>query len=266
MPTPELNKALAAFQADLPPVSKNARADMGTFVNAYADLEAVYHAALPLLGKHGLAFTAVTTIRDDGHQAMVYALLHESGEERGGEILLPDKAPPQQVGSAITYWRRYCLCAVTGLAPGGEDDDGKAAGEAKPARVKRVRTAHGDPEHRALVRPTAAERARPADRSRGPVPEGENLWQDQPPPPGAGGKGKIPAIQMHFERLLGKDHDRSVRLGYVATLTGHAVTSTNDLTDDEQAGLLTLLGKCKNREALEAARKHADEGTQEATT
>jgi hypothetical protein len=35
---------------------------------------------------------------------------------------------PQQLGSAITYARRYCLLAVTGLAPDdGSDDDAQAA-------------------------------------------------------------------------------------------------------------------------------------------
>ena len=44
----------------------------------------------------------------------------------------------QQVGSAITYGRRYGLCAMAGVASADEDDDGNAAaatrGEARGAR------------------------------------------------------------------------------------------------------------------------------------
>jgi hypothetical protein len=59
---------------------------------------------------------------------LAYAVLHESGEERSGEYPLPDptSARPQDIGSAITYARRYSFCAVTGLVT-EEDDDGNLA-------------------------------------------------------------------------------------------------------------------------------------------
>ena len=131
-PTPELNKALAAFQAELPHVAKGNTADTGSYRYDYADIEDVFGTVLPRLGKHGLAFTAVVTIRDDGQRVLDYALVHASGEERGGCYPLPGQATAQQMGSAITYARRYSLLAVTGVAPGGEDDDGKAASDAPP--------------------------------------------------------------------------------------------------------------------------------------
>src|SRR5262249_11286771 len=94
VPTPELNKALAAFQAELPHVAKAATADTGSYRYDYADLEDVSRVVLPLLGKHGLAWSAWTELRDDGRQVLAYALAHASGEERGGQYLLPppDKA------------------------------------------------------------------------------------------------------------------------------------------------------------------------------
>jgi hypothetical protein len=60
-------------------------------------------------------------------------------------------------------------------------------------------------------------------------------------------------IVRHFERL--GVADRGIRLGYTHALTGHAVTSTSELTDDEQKLLLEVLSKCKNRDALDQQSK-----------
>jgi ribosomal protein S20 len=59
--------------------------------------------------------------------------LHTSGEKVSGEYPLPTGGSPQALGSAITYARRYCLCAVTGVAA-DDDDDGAAATEHHNAR------------------------------------------------------------------------------------------------------------------------------------
>jgi hypothetical protein len=216
-PTPELNKALAAFQAELPHVAKGNTADTGSYKYDYADIEDVFGTVLPCLGRHGLAFTAVVTIRDDGQRVLDYALLHASGEERGGCYPLPGQATAQQMGSAITYARRYSLLAVTGVAPGGEDDDGKAASDAHPA---------------------------PVESGRGETPL-------QQPVPFA------TATVGHFKRL--GIPDRDVQLGYIAALTGHAVTTPRDLTADEKTTLLEVLSKCRNREALDQQAKARQE-------
>jgi hypothetical protein len=204
MPTPELNKALAAFQAELPPVAKAATADTGSYRYDYADLEDVSKVVLPLLGKHGLAFTACPGVRDDGKQVLAYALVHASGEERCGQYLLPDKASAQQMGSAITYARRYSLLAVTGVAPGGEDDDGHAAQGAE------MKTAHGDPQHVRLRQPEPAERVngrRPATRSNS---QGQNQWQDLPPEdqPGSATEQQVRGISITYSKMGFKTADR----------------------------------------------------------
>ena len=173
MPTPELNKALAAFQAELPRVAKGNTADTGSYSYAYADIEDVFGTVLPRLGKHGLAFTAVVTIRDDGQRVLDYALVHASGEERGGCYPLPGQATAQQMGSAITYARRYSLLAVTGVAPGGfavvvlaacgirpGRDPVAAAGAVRRGRGRASQTArHHRPGHAARV-PSRAHRPR----------------------------------------------------------------------------------------------------------
>lgn len=139
MTTPEtLAAALAAVQAELPPIDKarTAKVEMkggGSYSYTYADLASISEAVLPLLARHGLAFLCRPALTDQGF-GLWYSLLHVSGEREDGFYPLPSNGTPQAVGSAITYARRYVLCAVTGVAP--EDDDGQAAQrEAERPRV-----------------------------------------------------------------------------------------------------------------------------------
>jgi ERF superfamily len=133
-PTPKLNAALARVQADLPRITKDAHADIKGEKNGrpfvikydYADLTAISDLILPLLGKNGLAFSTRPTLVD-GKFVLVYNLLHESGEQLDGIFPLASSGKPQELGGLITYYRRYALCAVTGVAPGGEDNDAATA-------------------------------------------------------------------------------------------------------------------------------------------
>jgi hypothetical protein len=129
----ELAKALAEVQQALPVISKEQTADTGTYSYEYADLTAISKPLLKLLGEHGLSFLAKPTLQD-GAFVLAYSLLHVSGEREDGLYPLPMGGNPQSIGSAISYGRRYCLCAVTGVAPGGSDDDGVAA-SAIPAQT-----------------------------------------------------------------------------------------------------------------------------------
>lgn len=171
-----LPAALAAFQAELPPVHKDAAAVVAgekdgrkyTYGYKYAGLDNIVAIVLPLLGKHGLSFAAFPTLSDNGF-VLRYQLLHESGGALAGDYPLPDptRTKPQAVGSAITYARRYALCAATGIAP-DEDDD---AEEAEREYV---------PETRADGSATEAEQAR---MNRGPVPGTQRLNGTPPDDP-----------------------------------------------------------------------------------
>jgi hypothetical protein len=138
-----LDAAMAYLQTHLPRVAKGETAEItGTTKDGrpftkkydYAQLDDVSEAILPLLGRLGLSWrTCPTLVHLEGEQGyrfvLQYALKHVNGDVIEGMWPLPDRADPQAVGSVITYARRYCLCAVTGLAPGG-DDDGTAGREA----------------------------------------------------------------------------------------------------------------------------------------
>lgn len=130
--------ALAAFQESCPSVSKGntaqVKSDKGSYSYKYADLTDITEVALPALAKQGLSWTARPMMTEHGF-VLRYALLHEAGHREEGDYPLadPSRFTAQQIGSYLTYSRRYALCAITGIAPGGDDDDGDRASNAVAA-------------------------------------------------------------------------------------------------------------------------------------
>lgn len=130
-----INGALAELQTQLPRISKDLTAKVKSertgaqYTYSYADLAQISREVLPLLGKVGLSFTSRPTLQD-GKFVLAYELRHVSGEMLDGVYPLPERGSPQEIGGAITYARRYCLCAVTGVAPDDDDHDAVAAEKA----------------------------------------------------------------------------------------------------------------------------------------
>ena len=91
------------------------------FKSKYADLAAIFDAARKPLSANGLAI--VQTIGDG---VLHTRLLHTSGQWIASEHPLPMSGKPQEIGSALTYARRYSLSALLGIAA-DEDDDANAA-------------------------------------------------------------------------------------------------------------------------------------------
>lgn len=136
--TGKIAQALADFQADMPAVAKNKKAEVptksgGKYTYTYADLADISAQAMPLLRKNGLAFSACPRRSDHGYE-LVGLLLHISGESLQGALPLHGNQP-QEIGSALTYARRYLLGCMTGLVT-DDDDDGAAANEAPRTEPK----------------------------------------------------------------------------------------------------------------------------------
>lgn len=132
-----LAKALAAFQKDLPKVGKDKTAKMGTYSYTYADLGSLTHTVVPLLVKHGLSFVTTPRVTEGGGYELVGRLIHVSGESLEGALPIYGRQP-QEIGSAITYARRYLLGCMTGVVT-EDDDDGKAATKATPTKSEPAR-------------------------------------------------------------------------------------------------------------------------------
>jgi hypothetical protein len=78
-----------------------------------------------ILAKHALAVSQPTMVTANG-LVLVTRLMHKSGEFIESSYPLPSGGKPQEMGSALTYARRYCYCAILGIAA-DSDDDGAAA-------------------------------------------------------------------------------------------------------------------------------------------
>jgi hypothetical protein len=253
----ELAAALAKFQAALPRITANSAAQVpGGRTHRYADLAALSHRILPALGKVGLSFTCFPTLTGEGKFVLSYSLLHEGGEERTGMYPLA-AGSPQQVGSALTYAKRYALCAVTGVAA-DEDDDGQAAEAAHHAQQQngRVRNAHSDPDHVRLNQAPPEDYGR-TQRTHGPVPPGDDRWAGQPagevnlPEDQAGsmdGKQQARMFALFAEvGLAGRDSEQRNWLG--VTL-GRAVESRKSLTWSDATTAIDALAEQAEREKL----------------
>jgi hypothetical protein len=127
-------KALVLAQAEMTKPKKDALNPH--FKSKYADLASVCDACLPALNKHGIAVIQ-PLVRTEAGLAVKTVFVHsESGEDISTEIplMVPQAIQMQQLGSAMTYARRYGLLTLSGIAP--DDDDGQSAASAGPAKVK----------------------------------------------------------------------------------------------------------------------------------
>lgn len=146
---PNLNllDALLKLQAALPRISKSRKADVETktgrkYQYKFANLADVTDQAMPEMAKLGLIFTCLPTLNAAGAFVMEYELVHApSGETKSGVWPL-SRGSAQETGSELTYARRQCLCAVTGIAP--EDDDDAGLSTSATRRNRRQTATGGD--------------------------------------------------------------------------------------------------------------------------
>jgi hypothetical protein len=160
-----LAEALITLQAGLPRIVKDTRGQAGNRGTKYANLSTITDAVLPRLAALGLAWSCRPTLHE-GQFVLAYGLHHAaSGEELGGYYPLPN-ATPQSIGGAITYARRYALCAVLGLAPAEDDDDANRASQEAAERQRQRSSQIAD--ERAVTPPA---HPRLAERLTGQLPD-----------------------------------------------------------------------------------------------
>lgn len=169
----KLAEALAAAQAEFPPIPKNRTATIRPREKApysfnYADLADVLKAVRPALAKHGLSIVQVIN-RDK----LETALLHASGQRIVSYLLLyhATNGEPKTFGAELTYLRRYALSALLGVATDDDiDEDGSEAGEPRAPKQEAVRA----PARKSESGPRAP--ASKAEDSGELASEGERKW------------------------------------------------------------------------------------------
>lgn len=127
----DLGLALSKAQGEFPAVPRDKTVRVrtktgGEYSFNYAPLDSVLGHLRPVLVKHGLA---ITQLLDEG-PSLTTMLLHSSGEFLASSMPLPLTAgmSAQEIGSAVTYMRRYAIVALLGIATEEDDDGNHAAG------------------------------------------------------------------------------------------------------------------------------------------
>ena len=137
MPQPKVSEgpgtlleAILAVQAEVGPIAKDAINP--AFKSKYTTLGTIVETVGPILNKHGLLWVTLPTTNEQGQPALMYRLIHAATDQHisGTMPLLLQQQTPQGLGSALTYARRYSLCAVLNLVA-DDDDDGNAGSAPK---------------------------------------------------------------------------------------------------------------------------------------
>lgn len=118
----QIAAALALAQGEFLEASKDGESHHGK----HATLTSIWKAVRVPLSKNGLAVIQAPYLLD-GRVHIITQLTHKSGQWIETELSIkPARDDAQQIGSAITYGRRYSLAPMLGIVT-DEDDDGNAA-------------------------------------------------------------------------------------------------------------------------------------------
>jgi hypothetical protein len=135
--------ALATFQARCPQITKTRKIDLGGGSGPmYASLDDIMREIAPLLAEFRIAVTFSATLTDDGKMRAVCHVRHGRHVE-SSEITLAVPAQmrvndTQKMGAALSYAKRYALCAALNIVVTDEDSD--AQGVAQAIDEKQVAT------------------------------------------------------------------------------------------------------------------------------
>jgi hypothetical protein len=169
-----LLQSLANVQAQLPRIERGETAQVqtqrgGSYSYSYASYDAIMEAVQPLLTEQGLVWTTRPVRGGDGEWLLSYRLLHVATMQADEGLFPlvgfdPDRSTMQELGSAITYSRRYALSAVLNVTLEDDDDAQTSRGAATGVQagpVQRTERAATAPQRR-MINGKAAEKDIPA--------------------------------------------------------------------------------------------------------
>lgn len=131
MENENLNKKFMQVLNEVPNFSTDETANAGSRTYRYLNLATLLKNIKPIFEKHNIAFSQKVTFNSpgDGRQILgtVETIIFDENEQQTVcSYPFFVTGDPQQVGSAITYARRYSLTTVLGIFP-DKDDDGNYA-------------------------------------------------------------------------------------------------------------------------------------------
>ena len=221
-----INEALLALQKLGITVKKRARgAVRADKVDRYADLKEVNAEVLTKLNELGVLWACEPTLLPDSTQGpgrfvLRYELLHVASDTaRRGDYPL-GAGKPQEMGSAITYARRYALLAVTGIAAEDDDDDGQGG----TGTAQRGGGKQGKPREESTVSRNPSAPALPAEQG------GAKEW-----------------TQPMMRKWMAQNREAGITgdaiKAVAADMLGRAVESSKEITFDEMRGMIDAFEK-----------------------
>jgi len=126
----EFYKSLSKFQKECPEVKKTKTVlnkDRVSIRYKYAPLESIIEQVKEPLERNGFSYT-IKTKQGEGFLTTICEAHHVAGHTETTEITVPVArndfmADIQQVGSSMTYSKRYSFCNAFGIMTGDEDND-----------------------------------------------------------------------------------------------------------------------------------------------
>jgi hypothetical protein len=128
-----INAKLLEFQKKIGIIKKDSKNPH--FKNTYASLTQILSEVKPLLTECGLILIQPISLEGVGTTIIDF----ETGEKIETVISLPTNLTPQQLGSAITYFRRYTLASLLSLEI--DDDDAQSTVVKQPNLNEQVEIA-----------------------------------------------------------------------------------------------------------------------------
>jgi hypothetical protein len=144
---------LLAFQKKVEAITKDL--ENPYFKSQYFDVNKVIQNIKPVLNDVGLVVLQPMTMVGDKQAIKTVILDSDTGAEYSETTTIPETVKAQDTGSAITYFRRYCLTSLL-LLQGETDDDGNVASDAKPKYPKYIPKQKLTPEEKEKFGPRKA--------------------------------------------------------------------------------------------------------------
>ena len=131
MENSNLNRKFMKVLNEVPNFSTDETANAGSRTYKYLNLSTLLKNIKPIFEKYDIAFSQKVTFNSpgDGRQILgtVETVIFDENEQQTVcSYPFFVTGDPQQVGSAITYARRYSLTTVLGIFPDKDDDGGYA--------------------------------------------------------------------------------------------------------------------------------------------
>lgn len=184
----ELFAALAKAQGTMKHPAKNKTAKVETktgpgYSYNYTDLADVYDAIRAPFAANGLAIIQVPFTTPLGAAGVTTIIGHSSGQWIEGTLMFGvGNARPQELGSVITYLRRYMAGPMAGVASEDDDDANVAQGtgaQTQPKERRETKTSHSAPQSMQQNPPKALpplQQQRPAPEARWLGDERDMNW------------------------------------------------------------------------------------------